>query len=89
MPRPIRKAARPVRAVEDRSRKGEQQLRRAARAVAEVLERTCQGLEASPEVTVPSGIRYRWCAKSYRHEDNVGVVLCGTFRARPGIWGMH
>lgn len=66
-----------VRAVEDRLRNGEQQLRRTARALAEVLERTDQGLEASPEVArsvQASENRWRAIAKEYGLLDSGSVA---------------
>lgn len=77
----MRRAARPkaevVRAVEDRLRTGEQQLRRTARALAEVLERTDQGLEASPEVArslQASENRWRAIDKEYGLLDSRSVA---------------
>lgn len=66
-----------VRAVEARLRQGEQQLRRTARALAEVLERTGQGLEASPEVArslQASENRWRAIEKEYRLLDSRSVA---------------
>ena len=72
-----------VRAAEDRLREGEQQLRRTARALAEVLERTGQGLEASPEVArsvQASENRWRTIAREYGLLDSraVAALLGGS-----------
>jgi hypothetical protein len=72
-----------VRAVEARLRGGEQQLRRTARALAEVLERTGQGLEASPEVArsvQASENRWRAIAREYGLLDSraVAALLGGS-----------
>jgi hypothetical protein len=72
-----------VRAAEDRLREGEQQLRRTARALAEVLERTGQGLEASPEVArsvQASENRWRNIAGEYGLLDSraVAALLGGS-----------
>jgi hypothetical protein len=72
-----------VRAAEDRLRQGEQQLRRTARALAEVLERTGQGLEASPEVArsvQASENRWRAMAREYGLLDSraVATLLGGS-----------
>ncbi|WP_214942458.1 hypothetical protein [Arthrobacter sp. ISL-85] len=72
-----------VGAAEDRLREGEQQLRRTARALAEVLERTGQGLEASPEVArsvQASENRWRSIAREYGLLDSgaVAVLLGGS-----------
>ncbi len=73
--------------VEERLRSGEQQLRRTARALAEVLERTDQGLEASPEVArsvQASENRWRAIAKEYGLLDSgsVAALLGGSARNR-------
>lgn len=65
------------RAVEDRLRIGEQQLRRTARALAEVLERTDRGLEATPEVArsvQASENRWRAIEKEYGLLDSRSVA---------------
>lgn len=72
-----------VSAVEEGLRKGEQQLRRTARALAEVLERTGQGLEASPEVArsvQASENRWRAIAREYGLLDSgaVAALLGGS-----------
>jgi hypothetical protein len=76
-----RRAAQPkadvFHAVEERLRNGEQQLRRTARALAEVLERTDQGLEASPEVArslQASENRWRAIDKEYGLLDSRSVA---------------
>lgn len=72
-----------VRAAEDRLREDEQQLRRTARALAEVLERTGQGLEATPEVArsvQASENRWRSIAREYGLLDSraVDALLGGS-----------
>jgi hypothetical protein len=72
-----------VRAAEDRLREDELQLRRTARALAEVLERTGQGLEASPGVArsvQASENRWRTIAREYGLLDSraVAALLGGS-----------
>ncbi|MGN7149282.1 hypothetical protein ACTHQ6_09860 [Arthrobacter sp. SAFR-179] len=72
-----------VRAAEDRLREDQLQLRRTARALAEVLERTGQGLEATPEVArsvQASENRWRTLAREYGLLDSraVATLLGGS-----------
>ncbi|MBT8163803.1 MULTISPECIES: hypothetical protein [Arthrobacter] len=76
-----------VRAAEDRLREDELRLRRTARALAEVLERTGQGLEASPGVArsvQASENRWRTIAEEYGLLDSgeVAALLGGSGKNR-------